>query len=286
MRHIIPISGKDSLATALIQTARYPDLPYEFIFNDVGAELPETYQWLKEVERQTGWEIVRIGKDLQALIALRNGFLPSPRARYCTRETKIEPMKAYLKGTEATIYYGLRADEVRTGYVPIGSDTIIPSYPLRDMGIDLQGVYAICQARGLEPPTFFWQRLYDAVSASVEWANWEERLNRTEKRILFSGRSRANCFFCFFQRQYEFLWLYETHHALYVTSRDMEKDEYTFQPTFRLAELEDEARRADIFNRKVSDTVKYIRGKYQSNLFPLEVDSEIALTSCGLLCGK
>ena len=64
MRHIIPISGKDSLATALVQTTRYPNLPYEFLFNDVGCELPETYAWLDAVERKTGWKINRVGKCL------------------------------------------------------------------------------------------------------------------------------------------------------------------------------------------------------------------------------
>ena len=35
MRHLILISGKDSLACAIVQTERAPSLPYEFVFNDV-----------------------------------------------------------------------------------------------------------------------------------------------------------------------------------------------------------------------------------------------------------
>lgn len=287
MRHIIPISGKDSLATALVQTTRYPDLPYEFLFNDVGCELPETYAWLDAVEAKTGWSIIRVGKSLQETIVSRNGFLPSPKARYCTKETKIEPMKAWLGKDQATIYYGLRADENRTGYVPVASDKITPSYPLRDMGIDLQGVYAICDAQGLEPPSFRWERLYDSVSIRMQgWEGWEEKLSRTEHRILFAGRSRANCFFCFFQRQYEFLWLYEAHWQLFATARDMEKAEYTFQPNFRLSELDEASVRYTIFERKLKEVTRYIKCKFQQSLFPLEVDNEIALTSCGLLCGK
>ena len=42
MRHIIPISGKDSLATAISQRARFPDVPYEYVYNDTRMELPET----------------------------------------------------------------------------------------------------------------------------------------------------------------------------------------------------------------------------------------------------
>lgn len=287
MRHIIPISGKDSLATALLQTTRYPELPYKFIFNDVGSELPETYEWLSAIEEKTGWNIQRIGKDLQEIIESRNNFLPSPKARYCTRESKIEPMKKWIGKEEATIYYGLRADENRIGFVPVGDRNITVNYPLVDMGIDLQGVYSICDAQGLEPPSFKWGRLYEAVDKALgDYANWQDKLSRAEHRILFAGRSRANCFFCFFQRQYEFLWLYETHHDLYVKARDMEKEEYTFQPNFRLSELENEEVREKIFNRKVKEVCRYVQGKYQSSLFPLAVDNEIALTSCGLLCGK
>jgi len=46
-RHIMPISGKDSLATALFQLAYEPDRPYEFMFNPTGAELPEVFTWLE-----------------------------------------------------------------------------------------------------------------------------------------------------------------------------------------------------------------------------------------------
>jgi hypothetical protein len=42
MRHIILISGKDSLATALVQIQRSPDLPYELVHNEVKWDLPET----------------------------------------------------------------------------------------------------------------------------------------------------------------------------------------------------------------------------------------------------
>lgn len=52
MRHIIPISGKDSLWTAIYQKQKDPSLPYEYLFNDTGAELPDTYAWLDKVERE------------------------------------------------------------------------------------------------------------------------------------------------------------------------------------------------------------------------------------------
>ena len=62
MKHIIPISGKDSLTTAIVQINRQPDLNYEFIYNDTGAELPETYEWINKIEQQLN---IKINKDLK-----------------------------------------------------------------------------------------------------------------------------------------------------------------------------------------------------------------------------
>lgn len=313
MRHIIPISGKDSLATALLQTSFEPDLPYEFMFNDVKAELPETYEWIAEVERKTGWQIHRVGSDLPAKIRLYSGFLPGPRSRYCTREAKIKPMLEWLGGAtakdqlatvaiaatlksgdamesalpdEAIIYYGLRADEKRTGFVPVGGQRITPKYPLQDAGIDLRGVYAILDAQQLTPPTFFWPRLHEAVCQRLrDWAGWEDKLNRMERDILFAGRSRGNCSFCFFQRQYEWVWLHEIHPDLFEEACAYENvgSDYKWRPDYSLPELI--ARREIVFENRVSEVCKTISRRLQLSLFEVE-ENEIALTSCGLLCGK
>jgi hypothetical protein len=286
-RHIILVSGKDSLAAALVQTTRYPGSPYEFLFTDVGAELPETYAWLAEVERKTGWTLQRVGRSLPDQIRAYGGFLPGPRARYCTRETKIEPMEAYLGADECVIYYGLRADEPeRTGYVPLRQVNLVPAYPLREAGIDLEGVYAILDAQGLTPPDFFWPRLHAAVGEHLTGSSWEAKLSRTERRLLFAGRTRANCSFCFFQRQYEFVWLHETHPDLFAQAESLEKAEYSFQPGFFLRDLHDPARRQAIFERRVSEVCRVIGAKFQRRLFEEAVDNELALVSCGLLCGK
>ena len=95
-RHIIPISGKDSLATAIVQMAMEPNLHYEFVFNQTGSELPETFPWLSKVEETLGIHIHRIGADLEGIIASYNYFLPSATARYCTRQSKIEPFEDWI----------------------------------------------------------------------------------------------------------------------------------------------------------------------------------------------
>jgi Phosphoadenosine phosphosulfate reductase family len=195
MRHIIPISGKDSLATAIWQTAHEPELPYEFVYNDTRAELPETYVWLARVEETLGIKILRIGKSLKEIIS-DHGILPSARIRFCTRDAKIRPMNRFIGTDTAVVYFGLRADEhERLG--ALETKKLLPRYPLRDAGIGLATVYRIVESRDLLPPAFFWSRLFVEVIDKTgglhgigmkivnEWPQW------TRDRV-FAWRSRPN----------------------------------------------------------------------------------------------
>lgn len=287
MRHIIPISGKDSLATALFQTSHQRDLPYEFLFNDTGCELPETYAWLDKVERETGFQINRVGKDLEEIIS---GYdvLPSHKMRYCTREAKIQPMEKWIGGDEATVYYGLRADEDRVGYVA-RSHSIAPAYPLRDFGIDLRGVWSILEVRDLLPPTFFWPALYERVCEMIgPETSWPLDLQPWQRGILFSGRTRANCYFCFYQRQYEYVWLAETHPAIFDKACAFEEDHggegYTWRQDGSLRDLV--LRRDEILDARARAVASTISSLSQTNLFGDSGETLLASTSCGLLCGK
>lgn len=152
MRHIILISGKDSLATALVQREREPTLPYEYVFNQVGWELPETLDWLEKVQAHLGERLTICGDDLEAIIDEEN-CLPLPFRRFCTRRAKIEPLENYLGNDEATIYLGLRADESeRLGYIVKKGSRHQPAYPLREVGMTLPNVWRLCESVGLLPP--------------------------------------------------------------------------------------------------------------------------------------
>ena len=102
MRHIILISGKDSLATAIVQVARAPDLDYEFVHNDTGWDLPETLQWLRRVEAYLEKPLLRLGDDLTE-ICRRENCLPTSWRRFCTKYAKIQPLNDYLAGREYRI---------------------------------------------------------------------------------------------------------------------------------------------------------------------------------------
>lgn len=297
-RHIIPISGKDSLATAIWQTAHDPSLPYEFVFNDTRAELPETYAWLDKVESTLGIKIVRIGKNLETIIS-EQGMLPSARIRFCTKYSKIFPMNDYIgKGATAVYYFGLRSDEPdRVG--ALETKQLIPKYPLREAGIGLATVYRMVESRDLMPPTFFWERLYNEVIRQTgaiglqiinEWPRWI-------RDRAFAWRSRPNCFFCFFQRRYEWVGLLEHYPPLFSQAEAIEarvghgdkmRRATGFQwigKDYPLSKIREKAE--EIFEKRVNAICKLIYKATQPELFESALDEmEIAGTSCGLLCGK
>jgi hypothetical protein len=291
MQHVIPVSGKDSLMTALVCSAHWPEHDYRYVFNDVRAELPETYAWLNKVETAMGWEIERVGESLPQMIQ-GGGILPSHRMRFCTDKCKIRPLKRLLKAGDATVYYGLRADEPdRQGYQEdrTSGPVILPRYPLRELGIGLALVYQTLEVKDLLPPTFFWQRLHDAVDVQLSWiGDWRSKLTQHEFNVLFAGRSRSNCFFCFFMRKYEWVWLAETHPDLFEQAVELEAscgaDGYTWQQGESLTQLL--SRQEMVFQRRVSEVAKLIRDRCQGKLFADDADTVMGATSCGLFCGK
>lgn len=295
MRHIIPISGKDSLATAIVQTARAPGLAYEYIYNDTRMELPETYAWMDKVEEVLGITIIRAGKSLETIIEEQK-ILPSPMTRYCTKYAKIYPMRDYVGKDEAMIYLGIRADEDRPG----GQETknLRVNYPLKELGINLALVYRLVEDKGLMPPAFFWQRIYDAVRSALGSDSYI--IDQLPKWIFdrtFAWRSRPNCFMCFYQRLYEWAGLLWHHPELFAKAEQMEAthgySENTKQHAFLwlgqgkpLSYIRDNFER--IVQARIDAIVKMLLKTRQMELFTdaLFDQLEAAQTSCGLYCGK
>jgi len=120
-REVLGISGKDSLSAALLIKAHKPDLwtRLELFTALTGADYPETIDWLERLPALLDKPIEFIDGDLPGAIARYStgdrAFLPSTRARYCTREAKIQPFEAWLGSDLATLYTGIRADEQRVG---------------------------------------------------------------------------------------------------------------------------------------------------------------------------
>lgn len=299
-RHIVPISGKDSLATAIVTRLWFPEKVLEYFYNEVRKEPPEIYEWLERVEAYLEKPIIRVGADLNEIIKQQK-VLPSDRMRYCTRLAKIEPMEAYI-GTQqpAFVYFGIRADENRIGYKPLGKALIFPIYPLQLLGLKLDDVWQICETVNLLPPAFFWQDLYDRVCAIVP-DEMIVQLTTYQRSMLFSWRSRPNCYDCFYQSQYEYIGLYHHHPDLFEAMCIMEEttgaDDYTIREGFKMRDL---VVRADLILEKrvteVAETIFKMFGydraakkkdrAYQKVLFFDKFNDSLTKTSCGLFCGK
>ena len=198
MRHILSLSGgKDSTALAVYLKPRIPDL--EYIFADTCKELPETYEYLNRIEQALDIEIIRVGADkgFDWHLERKGNYLPSARARWCTGVLKIRPIEAYIGDDDVTMYLGFRADEDRKGHIA-KRPNIVPAYPFVDDGIVFEDVRSILAESGIGFPDYY------------------------------SWRTRSGCFFCFFQRLYEWVGLLQTHPALFEEAASYEKDGFTW----------------------------------------------------------
>ena len=129
------------------------------------------------------------------------GFLPSPRARWCTRVLKIKPFEKYIGEDLAISYIGIRGDEDREGYqskkpaVISEQPNILPCYPFKDNKLGLDDIKQILDESGLGMPSYY------------EW------------------RSRSGCYFCFYQQIGEWQGLKERHPDWFEKAKEYEDED-------------------------------------------------------------
>src|ERR1035441_10260587 len=105
IRHILSLSGgKDSTALAVYTRDRIPDI--EYVFMDTGEELPETYDYLDNIEAYLGKPIVRLNPErpFTHYLDVYRGVLPDARTRWCTRMLKLKPFERDV-GDDPAISY-------------------------------------------------------------------------------------------------------------------------------------------------------------------------------------
>ena len=195
-RHVLGISGgKDSAALAIYIKDHYPQISekMEYFFTDTGAELQEVYDILDKLEAYLGKEIIRLSneKPFEHWLKIHSNYLPSPRQRWCTLMMKIKPFEAFVGDDSVISYIGIRADENREGYIS-QKQTIKPVFPFVEEGVVRDDVF---------------QMLEDTIGIP-EYYKW---------------RSRSGCYFCFFQRQDEWLGLKRKHPQLFEQACEIEK---------------------------------------------------------------
>ncbi|MGA3209133.1 MAG: phosphoadenosine phosphosulfate reductase family protein [Syntrophales bacterium] len=194
MRHILSLSGgKDSTALAIFMRNRVQDM--EYVFCDTDKELRETYEYLNRVEAFLGKKIIRLNAHagFDHWHEVFGGYLPSPKARWCTKLLKLRPFEEYVGEEQVISYVGIRADEDRIGYIST-KPNIKAVFPFKDAGIDFAGVMRILDESGIGMPPYL---------------NW--------------GRTHSGCYFCFFQRPIEWVRLLETHPDLFHKAQAYEK---------------------------------------------------------------
>jgi hypothetical protein len=191
--HILSLSGgKDSSALAIYLKDKVPDI--EYVFCDTGKELQETYDFLNRLEVFLGKKITVL-MDEQGFdhwLNVFGGYLPSPTARWCTKELKLRPFERYVGDSLVINYIGLRADEDREGYIS-HKPNLKPVFPFKDDGLVYRDIERILIDSGLGMPAY---------------RSW---------------RSRSGCSFCFYQQKIEWVGLLENHPKLFWEAADYEK---------------------------------------------------------------
>lgn len=286
MRHINPISGKDSFATALVMREIAPDLPMEYVFHDVGWELPEVYEWIEKAQEFLGMEIHRCGDDLTEIVK-EEGLLPSAMRRFCTRLAKIKPMKDFVGTQPTTLYFGLRADEPSRIQGMRETKFEFHRFPLQELGYRFEDVWNRVAGVGMLPPQFTWNWMLERVAELG--GKRPDGMPEWEWLALFAGRSRPNCDRCFFQRQYEWIWLHETHPERFYAAVEMENSTQHASP-FKLIGKDKPLigiidRADEIKERRAKEIVRILNERNTPRLFQIE-DNPFGSTSCGLFCGK
>lgn len=186
VRHILGLSGgKDSAALAVLMHKRVPQM--EYFFCDTHKELPETYEYLDRLKARLGIRITSLSAErgFDHWLQVYGGMLPSAKMRWCTKQLKIMPIEQYVGEDEAISYIGIRADEHREGYIST-KPNIRAQFPFRDEGLVKADVIRLLEESGIGIPAYY---------------RW---------------RTRSGCYFCFFQRKYEWVMLADEHPNLFA----------------------------------------------------------------------
>ncbi len=259
IRHIMGLSGgKDSTALAILLHKEVPEM--EYFFCDTHRELPETYEYLDRIKARLGIQIEYLcaERDFDHWLALHGGYLPSPKRRWCTEEMKIKPLENFVGEDEVISYIAIRADEERSGYIST-KPNIRPIYPFKEQNITINEVHRLLEDSGIGLPKYY------------EW------------------RTRSGCYFCFFQRKYEWIKLSEEHPDLFQKAVEYEQNhkdgrQYTWTDSETLLELL--SRKEQIVSdhdKAVLRKVKEMPNKPLSEALQIVLDDEDDSMPC-LMC--
>jgi 3'-phosphoadenosine 5'-phosphosulfate sulfotransferase (PAPS reductase)/FAD synthetase len=155
IRYVVGVSGgKDSTALALRLAEVEPATDWEYFITPTGDELEPMIEHWAKLEGMLGRPFIRVTvkeRTLNDLIQI-HGMLPNFRARWCTRQLKIEPTIAWcVRNSPVLMHVGLRADEdEREG---IYGDLVKSRFPFREWGWTIGHVREYLRERDVEIPS-------------------------------------------------------------------------------------------------------------------------------------
>ncbi len=130
--------------------------------------------------------------------------------------------------------------------------------------VDINGVFRLFKDNGVKVPGY-----YDEV---------EYEVNGQKGKY---NRSRSGCFFCFYQRKIEWIWLYERHPELFRAAQEYEKDGYSWMDNETLDDLIQPERMAQIKLDYISTLQKKLKDRSKSNkLVDILADDDEMCANC------
>ena len=166
--------GRSSGMMAKIMLENYPREEMVFMFANTGKEMPETLDFVHEMDKRWNLGMVwieycpnnkykvvtyetasRNGEPFEALID-KKGYLPNRVARFCTADLKVKPMKAYLMAMGLEHWdtaIGIRYDEPKRYHklrANDGKDRWDYIFPLWEFKAAKESVAAFWKAQGFD----------------------------------------------------------------------------------------------------------------------------------------
>lgn len=130
--------------------------------------------------------------------------------------------------------------------------------------VDINRVFQLFKENGVKVPGY-----YDEV---------EYEINGQKGKY---NRSRSGCFFCFYQRKIEWIWLYERHPDLFIKAQEYEKDGYSWMDNETLEQIIQPERMAQIKLDYIATLQKKLNGKSKSNkLVDILADENEVCANC------
>lgn len=133
----------------------------------------------------------------------------------------------------------------------------------KEESINLNGVFQLFKENGINTPGY-----YNEIEYEV---NGEKGTYK---------RSRSGCYFCFYQRKIEWIWLYERHPDLFKLAQEYEKGGYTWMDNESLNDIIQPQRMIEIKQENLEKVKKKLSNPKSNRLIDTLVNDEELCVNC------